>query len=332
MKNYKNNHKRHRFRNNGDRNFKRNGGLHKNDSEFSNVSEFRRRNQGRNNQNASKLIEKYNELAREALSNGDKILSENYLQHADHFLRITEKISNDKIQEDCARSPGGFEHHPDRRGFWEVGRDERLKLWDRLYDEPGFGIWLQNFREIFTDEEANAELSEYIAGRIRQRVKDPITAEKLIPKDHGFGVQRVPLETNYYEAYNRANVQLIDISETPVEQITETGIKTSVADFEFDIIIYATGFDAITGAYDHIDIRGRNGERLKEKWDGGGIQTYLGIFVHGFPNMLMPAGPQSGSASSNYPRGIENGVNWVTALMEYARVNNVKCLEASAAA
>ena len=238
----------------------------------------------------------------------------------------------EKIQEDCARSPGGFEHHPDRRGFWEVGRDERLKLWDRLYDEPGFGIWLQNFREIFTDEEANAELSEYIAGRIRQRVKDPITAEKLIPKDHGFGVQRVPLETNYYEAYNRANVQLIDISETPVEQITETGIKTSVADFEFDIIIYATGFDAITGAYDHIDIRGRNGERLKEKWDGGGIQTYLGIFVHGFPNMLMPAGPQSGSASSNYPRGIENGVNWVTALMEYARVNNVKCLEASAAA
>ena len=238
----------------------------------------------------------------------------------------------DKIQEDCARSPGGFEHHPDRRGFWEVGRDERLKLWDRLYDEPGFGIWLQNFREIFTDEEANAELSEYIAGRIRQRVKDPITAEKLIPKDHGFGVQRVPLETNYYEAYNRANVQLIDISETPVEQITETGIKTSVADFEFDIIIYATGFDAITGTYDHIDIRGRNGERLKEKWDGGGIQTYLGIFVHGFPNMLMPAGPQSGSASSNYPRGIENGVNWVTALMEYARVNNVKCLEASAAA
>ena len=106
----------------------------------------------------------------------------------------------------------------------------------------------------------------------------------------------------------------------------------SVADFEFDIIIYATGFDAITGAYDHIDIRGRNGERLKEKWDGGGIQTYLGIFVQGFPNMLMPAGPQSGSASSNYPRGIENGVNWVTALMEYARVNNVKCLEASAAA
>ncbi len=238
----------------------------------------------------------------------------------------------EKIQEDCARSPGGFEHHPDRRGFWEVGHDERRKLWDRLYDEPGFGIWLQNFREIFTDEEANAELSEYIADRIRQRVKDPITAEKLIPKDHGFGVQRVPLETNYYEAYNRENVQLIDISETPVERITETGIKTSVADFEFDIIIYATGFDAITGAYDHIDIRGRNGERLKEKWDGGGIQTYLGIFVHGFPNMLMPAGPQSGSASSNYPRGIENGVNWVTALMEYARVNNVKCLEASAAA
>ena len=98
----------------------------------------------------------------------------------------------EEIQVDCAMSPGSFEHQPDRRGFWEVGREERIKLWDRLYDEPGFGIWLQNFREIFTDEDANAELSEYIADRIRQRVKDPVTAEKLIPKDHGFGVQRVP--------------------------------------------------------------------------------------------------------------------------------------------
>ena len=234
----------------------------------------------------------------------------------------------EEIQADCAMSPGGFEHQPDRRGFWEVGREERIKLWDRLYDEPGFGIWLQNFREIFTDEDANAELSEYIADRIRQRVKDPVTAEKLIPKDHGFGVQRVPLETNYYEAYNRDNVQLIDISETPIERVTTTGIKTSEAEYEFDLIIYATGFDAITGAFDHIDIRGTNGQKLKEKWDSGGIQTYLGIFVHGFPNMLMPAGPQSGSASSNYPRGIENGVNWVTALLEYARARDIKRVEA----
>lgn len=222
----------------------------------------------------------------------------------------------DEIFAACSRSPGGFEHEPDRRGFWEVSREERLKMWDELYDKPGFGIWLANFREIFTDEAANAEISEYIANRIRQRVKDPVTAEKLIPRDHGFGVQRVPLETKYYEAYNRDNVALVDISETPLERITENGIKTSEAEFEFDIIVYATGFDAITGAYDHIDIRGVGGERLADKWKDG-PHTYLGVMVHGFPNMLMPAGPQSGSASTNYPRGIETGVNWCTDFLQY---------------
>ena len=124
-----------------------------------------------------------------------------------------------EIFETCARTPGGFEYEPDRRGFYKLSREERVAMWDRLYDEPGFGIWLQNFREIFTDEDANAELSEYIADRIRRRVHDPEVAEKLIPRDHGFGVQRLPLETNYFEAYNRDNVHLVDISETPIERI-----------------------------------------------------------------------------------------------------------------
>ncbi len=222
----------------------------------------------------------------------------------------------DDIFATCARTPGGFEHEPDRRGFWEVPREERVALWDKLYDEPGFGIWLRNFREIFTDEKANAEFSEYIANRIRQRVKDPVTAEKLIPRDHGFGVQRVPLETRYYEAFNRDNVRLVDISETPLVRVTETGLQTTAGHHEFDIIVYATGFDAITGAFDHIDIRGVGGESLREKWKDG-PSTFLGMMVHGFPNLLMPAGPQSGSASTNYPRGIETGVNWCTAFLEY---------------
>jgi cation diffusion facilitator CzcD-associated flavoprotein CzcO len=222
----------------------------------------------------------------------------------------------DEIFATCARTPGGFEHEPDRRGFWQVSREERVKLWDRLYDEPGFGIWLQNFAEIFTDEEANAEFSEYIADRIRQRVKDPAVAEKLIPRDHGFGVQRVPLETHYFEAYNRDNVHLVDIKETPIERITETGIRTSERDYEFDVIVYATGFDAITGAFDRIDIQGVGGEKLRDKWTDGPI-TYLGMFVHGFPNLIMPSGPQSGSASTNFPRGIETGVNWTTEFLQY---------------
>src|SRR4051794_8978922 len=172
----------------------------------------------------------------------------------------------DEIFAACARTPGGFEHEPDRRGFYEVSREERLKLWDKLYDEPGFGIWLANFREIFMDEAANAELSDYIAGRIRRRVRDPKLADKLIPRDHGFGVQRLPLETSYFEAYNRDNVHLVDIGETPLVRVTETGLRTIDRDYEFDIIVYATGFDAITGAYDLIDVHGVGGETLARKW------------------------------------------------------------------
>jgi cation diffusion facilitator CzcD-associated flavoprotein CzcO len=222
----------------------------------------------------------------------------------------------DEIFAACARTPGGFEHEPDRRGFHEVSREERLALWDKLYEEPGFGIWLSNFREIFMDEAANAEFSAYIADRMRKRVSDPEVAETLIPRDHGFGVQRVPLETNYLEAYNRDNVHLVDISKTPIERITEKGLRTSVRDYEFDIIVYATGFDAITGAYDQIDIRGLGGEKLFDKWKDG-PSTFLGMLTHGFPNLLMPTGPQGASATTNFPRGIETGVNWCTELMRY---------------
>jgi cation diffusion facilitator CzcD-associated flavoprotein CzcO len=222
----------------------------------------------------------------------------------------------DEIFAACALTPGSFLHGPDRRGFYEVTRKERLELWDKLYDEPGFGIWLANFREIFMDEAANAELSEYIADRIRRRVKDPKVAEKLIPRDHGFGVQRLPLETRYFEAYNRDNVHLVDIGETPLVRVTEKGLRTTERDYEFDIIVYATGFDAITGAYDLIDIHGIGGETLAGKWKHA-PSTFLGMLVHGFPNLLMPTGPQSASASTNFPRGIENGVNWCTDLLQY---------------
>jgi cation diffusion facilitator CzcD-associated flavoprotein CzcO len=234
----------------------------------------------------------------------------------------------DEIFAACARSPGGFEHQPDRRGFYQVSREERLALWDRLYDQSGFAIWLRNFREIFVNEEANAEFSAYIADRIRARVKDPATAEKLIPRDHGFGVQRVPMETNYFEVYNRDNVRLVDISETPIERITEMGLTTTERDYDFDIIVYATGFDAITGAFDHIDIEGRAGQKLRDKW-GDGPSTFLGMLIHGYPNLFMPAGPQSGSASTNYPRGIETGVNWCTDLFEHMWERGYICAEAT---
>lgn len=237
----------------------------------------------------------------------------------------------DEIFAACARTPGGFEHEPDRRGFYDVGPEERRRLWDKLYQEPGFGIWLANFRETFMDDEPNAELSAYMAERIRERVKDPAIAEKLIPKDHGFGVQRVPLETNYLEAYNRDNVHLVDLNETPLVRVTESGIETSAAHYDLDVIVYATGFDAITGAYDRIDIRGAGGQTLRESWRDGPT-TYLGMFVHGFPNMIMPNGPQSGSASTNYPRGIETGVDWTMGFFEHVLEHGVRRFDAAEAA
>ena len=235
----------------------------------------------------------------------------------------------DDIFAQCARTPGGFEHEPIRTGFHNVSADERRAMWEKLYGEPGFGIWMANYREIFFDEEANAELSAFIADKIRERVDDPVIAEKLIPKDHGFGVQRVPLETRYYETYNRPNVSLVDLQETPIERITPTGIQTSDQHYEFDLIVYATGFDAMTGAFDRIDFRGSGGQRLADKWKDGPV-TFLGMMVNGFPNLLTIAGPQSGSASTNYPRGIEIGVEWITGLMDFVWENGYTRFEADA--
>ncbi|MBT3897658.1 MAG: NAD(P)/FAD-dependent oxidoreductase [Gammaproteobacteria bacterium] len=220
----------------------------------------------------------------------------------------------DEIFATCARSPGGFEHEPDSRSFYDVGPAQRRELWDRLYDEPGFGIWLQNFYEIFVDEKANAEISNYIAERIRQRVNDPMLAERLIPKDHGFGVQRLPLETGYFETYNRANVELVDAVETPIVRVTPQGMETSDRSFEFDVIVYATGFDSFTGALDQIDIQGSGGERLRNKWAAGPV-TYLGLMISEFPNFLMLMGPQT--AAANFPRAAEMSVDWVTPFLEH---------------
>ena len=245
---------------------------------------------------------------------------------AEEMARLRKRY--DSVFAACAASPGGFVHRPQEKSFYDATPEERLALWERLYDEPGFGLWLGNYPEILMDEKANAELSEYVASRIRNRVNDPITAEKLVPRDHGFGVQRVPLETRYFEVYNRSNVALVDLSETPIERITETGIQVAGRHYDLNIIVYATGFDAITGAFDRIDIRGVGGEMLKEKWKDG-PSTFFGILVHGFPNLLMATGPQSASASANYPRGIEINVNWCTDLLQHMQAHNYVRMEVS---
>jgi cation diffusion facilitator CzcD-associated flavoprotein CzcO len=228
----------------------------------------------------------------------------------------------------CGDTPGCFIHAPDPRSTHEVTQEEREAFWEKLYAEPGFGIWQGNFRDILVDREANALISDFIARKIRQRVKDPAVAAKLIPKNHGFGTRRVPLETRYYEVYNQPNVKLVDINETPIERITPAGIKTSDAEYEFDMIIYATGFDAITGSFDRVDIRGVDGRRLRDEWKAG-PQTFLGILVEGFPNMLMVMGPHAGLG--NFPRAAEYSVNWVTGLVRFARDRGLTRIEATSA-
>jgi cation diffusion facilitator CzcD-associated flavoprotein CzcO len=229
----------------------------------------------------------------------------------------------------CQETFACFLHTPDPRGTFEVTPEEREAFWEKRYAEPGFGIWQGNFRDMLTNRDANALVSEFVAKKIRQRVKDQAVAEKLIPKNHGFGTRRVPLETKYYEVYNQDNVTLVDISETPIERITPAGLKTSAAEYEFDIIIYATGFDAVTGSFDRIDIRGADGLRLRDKWKNG-PETYLGVMVNGFPNMMMLIGPHM--ALGNIPRSIEYNVDWVTGLVRYARDHDLKRIEATEAA
>ncbi|HEX3882210.1 MAG TPA: NAD(P)/FAD-dependent oxidoreductase [Stellaceae bacterium] len=234
----------------------------------------------------------------------------------------------DEIFALCKTSPGCYIHAPDPRKTREVSSEEREAFWEKLYASPGFGVWMGQFSDTLTDREANALASDFIARKIRQRVKDPAVAEKLIPKNHGLGMRRVPLETRYYEVYNQPNVKLVDINETPIERITPDGIKTSDAEHEFDVIIYATGFDAITGAFDRIDIQGVDGVRLKDLWNDG-PQTYLGVLVEGFPNLLMAMGPHAGLG--NYTRTAEYSVEWLTGLVKFATERGLTRIEATPA-
>jgi cation diffusion facilitator CzcD-associated flavoprotein CzcO len=238
------------------------------------------------------------------------------------------KASYDEIFAQCRATPGGFLHGPDPRSLEEVPKEERLAFWEALYKARGFGVWLGNYRNVLLEDAANAEYSAFIAGKIRERVNDPAIAEKLIPNDHGFGTRRVPLETHYYEAYNQENVRLVDLNETPIERITEKGIHTTSEEHEFDLIIYATGFDAITGAFDRIEFEGAGGEKLRDKWLDGPV-TYLGLQTNGFPNMLTLAGPQGASVSSNFPRAIEEAVDWATAFIVYLREHGYQKFEAN---
>ncbi|OQE20538.1 hypothetical protein PENSTE_c013G02013 [Penicillium steckii] len=242
----------------------------------------------------------------------------------------------DDIFQLCAETPGCFMHQADPRKSLDVSQEERYALWEEIYAKPGFAKWLGAFSDTYTNREANRLYSDFIADKIRQRVNDPKVAESLIPKNHGFGTRRVPLESGYFDVYNKPNVHLVDLQQTPVEVITETGIKTSDGNHhDLDVLIYATGFDAITGAFSAIEWQAKNGRPLvgssdteqgsRAVWVDHRPRTYLGLTANSMPNMFMVLGPHQ--PFGNAPRTVEHAVQVVSDLLQYCKDNNYTYVE-----
>ncbi len=229
------------------------------------------------------------------------------------------KASYDTIHKRIRETTVGMMHEFDPRKTFDVPKEERLAFYEDLWSKPGFTKWLSNFHDIMTDLDANEDFSEFVRNKIRARIKDPVVAEQLAPKDHPFGSKRIPLETNYYEAYNRDNVLLVDVREAPIESITPNGVKTTEQEYEFDIIIYATGFDAVTGALSQIDVRGEGGQTIKEKW-ANGPRNYLGLQIAGFPNLFTA----TNAAFCNYTVCAESIVEWITDCIRHIREKDLQ--------
>ena len=220
----------------------------------------------------------------------------------------------------------GAPYEPARPSALADSPEERRRVYDEFYGKGGFRLVISTYQDLLFSEEANDTIAEYIRDRIRERVKDPKTAELLCPRDHPYATKRAPFETGYYEAFNRDNVELVDVRSAPIETLTETGLRTTEAEYELDIVILATGFDAITGPLLHMGIVGREGLTLNEKW-AQGPRAYLGIAVHGFPNLFTITGPQSASAFYNNPLAIEDHVDFCAAAIKAADERGARTFE-----
>ena len=219
----------------------------------------------------------------------------------------------------CRESYGGFIHTFDPRSGHDVSESEREAKFEALWAQPGFAFWFGNFRDLMTDADVNAWASDFLRDKIRRRVRDPAVARKLLPT-HPFGTKRVPLENGYYEVYNRGNVELVDLRECPIERITASGVQTAEGQHALDVLVFATGFDAVTGALSRIDVRGIGGMSLSDKWRNGPA-TYLGMQAEGFPNLFMIAGPHNATNLCNAVRCTERNVDWIARCITYLRAN-----------
>lgn len=237
----------------------------------------------------------------------------------------------------CAQTPSGFLHQADPRKTADVADEERLAHFEKLYAEPGFGKWLGVFSDTYTDRSANQLYSGFIADKIREQVKDPETAENLIPT-HGYGTRRVPLNSGYFEAFNRPNVELVNLRKTPAERITPEGIMTADGkEHKLDVLICATGFDAVTGAFNAIDWHAKDGRPLiatsgsedseRAIWPDHRPHTFLGVTVPALPNTFLVLGPHQ--PFGNATRSIEHVVGFVADALQYCKENDYSYVEAT---
>jgi cyclohexanone monooxygenase len=217
--------------------------------------------------------------------------------------------------------------HPSDRSALVTPPDERQRIYEQRWNQGGFAV-VGAFADLILSKEANDTAAAFIHSKIRETVRDASVAEKLMPRDYPVGTKRICVDTNYYETFNRGNVTLIDLRSTPAERITAAGLRTSEADFELDSIVFATGFDAMTGALTRIDIRGRDGSSLKEKW-AAGPRAYLGLMTASFPNLFTITGPGSPSVISNMVLSIEQHADWIADCLAYLRKETLATIEAA---
>lgn len=227
----------------------------------------------------------------------------------------------------AAETPFAIAGHPKpTQSALDVPADERNKAYESKWQEGGSISYLYAYTDLLVSKESNDTASEFVRNKIRSTVKDQKTAELLAPKDHPIGTKRLCLDTNYYETYNRDNVTLVDVRSAPIQEITETGVRTAAGDYELDAIVFATGFDAMTGALLKVDFRGRGGVSLKERWNEG-PKTYLGLTVVGFPNLFMITGPGSPSVLTNMLPSIEQHVDFIADCLEAVRAKGKTVIE-----
>ncbi|HEX9326969.1 MAG TPA: NAD(P)/FAD-dependent oxidoreductase, partial [Reyranella sp.] len=220
-------------------------------------------------------------------------------------------------------------HHKPTRSALEVPEDERNQAYEAKWQEGGSISYLYAYTDLLVNKQSNDTASEFVRNKIRATVKNKRTAELLAPKDHPIGTKRLCLDTHYYETYNRDNVTLIDVRSDPIAEITETGLRTNGGQtFELDAIVFATGFDAMTGALREIDVRTTEGAVLRDHWEGGPL-TYLGLMVSGFPNMFVVTGPGSPGVKTQMIASIEQHVDWIADCIGHLRKEGFDRIEAS---